>query len=1144
MKSNSGHIRLSASDLSNHLACHHLTSLDLAVAIGERAAPKWKSPDAEVLQQRGMEHEEAYLKHLEAAGLAITDLREIDSDERAFAETCAAMDKGVAVIAQATLANGRWFGKSDVLRRVERPSRLGDWSYEVYDCKLARETKATTILQLSLYSELLSNIQGVLPEWMYVVPPVQAFQTEPYRITDFAAYYRYVKARLGRAVESEAGGTSTYPDPNPHCSVCRWWLECDAQWRRDDHLSLVAGISKLQRKQLQIWEAVTVEQLASFPLPIQHHPEHGSKDGYVRVREQARVQVAGRHQGRPVHELLEILDERGLSRLPEPSSGDMFFDLEGDPFVGSGGREYLFGVVTEGEGGNAIYDSRWGTTPQEEKQAFEWFVDLVMSRWARYPAMHIYHFAPYEPSALKRLMGRYATREDEIDRMLRAGLLIDLHTVLKQAVRASVEEYSLKALEVFHGFGRTVPLDEARRAMRQVEHGLELGRPTEVDEAVWKTIQGYNADDCVSTRSLRNWFESERRVLEQAGHKMPRPPVSEGAPPEAVDERQLRVAALVAELQAGVPAEIDERTDEQRGRWLLADLLDWHRRESKADWWEYYRLRDLPDEDLVNERSGLGGLQFVERIGLEKKIPVDRYSFEKQDTDVRRGDKVCTRDNNFGQIVAIDLASRTVDIKKTKKAADSHPAAVFVDSRGPSSDTLAEALFRLGMWVKTNAVDAPGAYQAGRDLLLRQPPRLTTAAGALVRDGESTVDAAKRIAVSLDHSVLAIQGPPGAGKTYTGARMICELIRQKKKVGITAVSHKVIRNLLDEVLAAANHAGMTGVTCVQKVSETSEEDPPGITMTTDNAVALAALHNDGAAVVAGTAWLWSREDVAETLDVLFVDEAGQMSLANVLAVAQSAKSIVLLGDPQQLEQPLRGSHPEGAEASALEHLLAGEKTIPPDKGLFLEKTWRMHPKICRFTSEVFYEGRLASRDGLERQRIEGHPWLGDAGLWFIPVNHAGNQNASPEEVERVAGIVEGLLQPDVRWVDDKGGSRSLRLEDILIVAPYNAQVSDLSNCLKNARVGTVDKFQGQEAPVVIYSLTTSSPEDAPRGMEFLYSLNRLNVATSRARALVIVVGSPRLLEPECRSPRQMQLANALCRFAELAQTLEQATQAA
>jgi len=420
---------------------------------------------------------------------------------------------------------------------------------------------------------------------------------------------------------------------------------------------------------------------------------------------------------------------------------------------------------------------------------------------------------------------------------------------------------------------------------------------------------------------------------------------------------------------------------------------------------------------------------------------------------------------------------------------------------------------------------------------LRRPPRLADGAGPLIRSGESTVAAAKRIGASLDYSVLAIQGPPGAGKTYGGARMICELIQRGKKVGVTAVSHKVIRNLLDEVLRAAEEAGIKDLACVQKVSELSDEGsvPASLTEIKDNNKALANLKDGEANVLGGTAWLWSREECFQTVDVLFIDEAGQMSLANVLAMAQAAKSLVLIGDPQQLEQPLRGSHPEGAEVSALEHLLAGAKTITPDKGLFLEKTWRLHPKICDFTSEVFYEKRLDPREGLSNQRIEGHPWLGNAGLWFVQVNHEGNQNASPEEVERIAAIVDELLQPDVKWIDDRGRSRRLQLEDILIVAPYNAQVSDLLNRLRNEGVGTVDKFQGQEAPVVIYSLTTSSPEEAPRGMEFLYSLNRLNVATSRARALVILVGSPRLLEPECRSPRQMQLANALCRYAELAQ---------
>ena len=389
------------------------------------------------------------------------------------------------------------------------------------------------------------------------------------------------------------------------------------------------------------------------------------------------------------------------------------------------------------------------------------------------------------------------------------------------------------------------------------------------------------------------------------------------------------------------------------------------------------------------------------------------------------------------------------------------------------------------------------------------------------------------------NSVLAIQGPPGAGKTYGGARMICELIQRGKKVGVTAVSHKVIRNLLDEVLRAAEEAGIKSLVCAQKVNELSDEGslPAGLTEIKENDKALAKLQAGHANVLGGTAWLWSREDFFQTVDVLFIDEAGQMSLANVLAVAQAAKSLVLIGDPQQLEQPLRGSHPEGAEASALEHLLAGARTIPEDKGLFLEKTWRLHPKICDFTSEVFYDSRLEPREGLSNQRIEGHPELGNAGLWFVPVNHEGNQNSSPEEVERIGAIVGELLQPDVKWVDDKERSRPLQLEDILIVAPYNAQVSDLLNRIRNARVGTVDKFQGQQAPAVIYSLTTSSPEEAPRGMEFLYSLNRLNVATSRARAMVILVGSPRLLEPECGSPRQMQLANALCRYVELARVM-------
>ena len=1132
------YVRLSASDLSNHLACKHLTQLDLAVARGNRPAPSWRSPDLWVLQERGAAHEAAYVQSLTDKGLSVVDLSKVDNDGDALEQTRKAMLGGAQVIVQATLADGRSFGRADILQRIDRSSSLGAWSYEVYDCKLAQETKAGTILQLSLYSELVGKIQGFLPEWMYVVTPAGGFEVEPYRVTDFAAYYRQVKRQLESVTTLETTLPPTYPEPTPHCTECRWWRECDQQWRTDDHLSLVAGITRLQRKQLYIWEATTVERLAKFPLPIPQAPEYGSKEGYVRVREQARVQVDGRSKGQPVHEVLELEEGQGFCRLPEPSLGDIFFDMEGDPFVSPSGREYLFGFVTEDASGEPVYECKWAFTPREEKDAFQWFVGVVMRRWASHPDMHVFHFGAYEPASLKRLMGRHATCEDDIDRMLRAGLFVDLHTLFKQAVRASVEEYSLKALEVIHDFQRTVPLLEARPAIRRLEHHLELEKPGDLHESIREVVRGYNADDCLSTRSLRQWLEQRRTELLQLGQQIPRPVLSPGEAPKAVDERQQRVAGLVEELTRDAPADPQLRTPSHAALRLLADLLDWHRREDKADWWEFFRLKEAPEEDLFAEKSAVAGLKFVQRISLDGKLPVDRYSFEMQDVDIRAGETVHTKEARFGTVVSVDLANRTIDIKKTGKTAEFHASAVFAFDQ-VNAKALAESLCRLGTWVKTRGVDSSGPYRAARDLLLRRPPRLI-GGETLALPGEKTLDAAKRIVGSLDHSVLAIQGPPGAGKTYTGARMICELVRRGKKVGVAAVSHRVIRKLLEETLSAAKKERLTGLTCLQKVNEKSESAlPEGLNETDKNAVALAALEKGEHQVVAGTAWLWSREEFFESVDVLFVDEAGQMSLANVLAVAQAAKNIVLLGDPQQLDQPRKGSHPDGAEVSALEHILAGAKTIAKEKGLFLENTWRLHPKIRDFTSEVFYESRLQSRAGLENQKIEGHPLLTHSGLWFAPINHDGNQNSSPEEVNKIANIVESLLKPGVRWIDDSGRSRPLALSDILIVAPYNAQVSDLGGRLKKALVGTVDKFQGQEAPVVIYSLTTSSPEDAPRGMEFLYSLNRLNVATSRARAAVVVVGNRRLLEPECRTPHQMRLANALCRYVELAEVLGQ-----
>jgi predicted RecB family nuclease len=1143
VKLDTGTLRLSATDLANHLACRHLTWLDRGAAEGRWGPPKWFRPDAAVLRERGFEHERAYLAHLELQGRRITRLEEGVVDATALERTIAAMRSGAEVIVQATLIGGRWLGRADVLVQVDRPSNLGAWSYEALDTKLARETKAGAILQLCLYSDLLGGIQGMMPEHMHVVPRRSDFAPETHRVADYLAYYRLVRRRLELAVAGDGVTEDTYPEPVQHCEICRWFPKCDAQRRADDHLSLVAGISRLQMRELESREVEMLATLAVEPLPIRWKPARGARDGYVRVREQARIQLAGRSEHRPLHELLPIVPGRGLACLPAPSPGDLFLDLEADPYVDEGGIEYLFGwTIADAppagtlalEVGPPMYHCRWALDRAAERRGFEILIDTILARWAADPNMHVYHYGAYEPSAIKRLMGRYATRESQVDRLLRAGRFVDLHGVVKQSLRASVEEYSIKQLEPLYGFERAQPLDQAGAALRVIQRGLELGAAVSASDDHARAVEAYNREDCLSAHALRGWLE---RLRAESCPEMPRPVEEAGDPNAEISQRERRAHELAERLLAGVPDDAQQRSEEERARWLLANLLGWHRREEKAPWWEYFRLRELSDEELLDETAALSGLEFVERGPAAGRTPVDRYRFPAQETSIREDDKLhlpLPDGRGFGEVLRLDLVARTVDVKKRGTCTDLHPASVFTHDSVPTPEQ-AESLMRLGEWVASHGVDAPGPCRAARDLLLGRAPRLAGhAGGPLEAEGEGGVRAARRLALVLDQGALAIQGPPGSGKTYTGARMICDLVRAGKRLGVCAVSHKVIRNLLEAVVAAAREENVP-VRCLQKVPEAGLDVDPGIAETTENSDMLAALRSGRANVAGGTAWLWAREEFIEAVDVLFVDEAGQMSLANALAIAPCAKNVVLLGDPRQLEQPIKGTHPEGTAISALDHVLEGRMTIARDRGLFLEETWRLPPEICTFTSEMFYEARLRARVQPGRQVLLGGGAFDGAGLWFVPAAHDANQSACREEVDVVAELMKMLLDGNVRWRDREGEVRSLEPRDILVIAPYNAQVADLEPRLPaEVRVGTVDRFQGQEAPIVIYSLTTSTPEDAPRGMEFLYNPNRFNVATSRAKCACIVVGNPRLFEPDCRSPKQMKLANAFCRYLEVA----------
>ena len=1132
MKRIEDYLELSATDLIGYLNCRHLSELDRAVAEGALAKPKvWDHPLLQILWERGSVHEKNYVEHLTKIGLESVKIEGIDVTDEAVSQTLAAMKRGVQVIVQGALSHDQWVGRADILRRIEVPCAIGNWSYQVIDTKLARETKVGTVLQLCLYSDLLTKAQGLEPKYMYVIVPFSEFEPQQYRFADYAAYFRKVKSGLLAALAKQ-GTVETYPDPIEHCDMCRWREICDKRRRNDDHLCLVAGISKLQINELKQRGVTTVQGLAGMPFPLEWKPDHGAAESYGRIREQARVQVEAREAHEVKFELLQVENGFGLTRLPEPSNGDVFFDLESDPFVGEHGLEYLFGHLYIDETEQYVYRSEWAFARTEERQAFEDFVDFVKARWAQFPNMHIYHYAPYEPSALKRLMGRYATREEEIDQMLRAGLFIDLYQVVRLGLRASVESYSLKQLEPLYSFKRETLLTDANAALANLQANLELNDIPSITEGIKSTVIAYNNDDCRSTAGLRDWLETLRAQLVADGVDVPRPKSSAGSPSENVTDWLILINALVEQLSVDVPAEPEERNKQQQARWILANILDWHRREEKSVWWEYFRLADLSDEDLMDERAGLSGLSFLRQVGDTARAPIHRYRFPPQETELRGGEGLYVGKNKLGKVEAVSFDDCTVDIKKRQNSVATHPQAVFAHTY-VNVQVIKDSLVRLGKYVAQNGLAGEGPYLAARDLLLKEAPRV--GGQELHREEETTVEAAIRLCVHVDHGILPIQGSPGAGKTFTGARMICELVRQGKTVGITANSHKVIRNLIEAAIKAAGEMDLD-LQCCLKAAE-MERPQHCLSFARTNEDLFDALRT-GVSVGGGTAWLWSRPEAFETVDVLFVDEAAQMSLANVLAVSQAANAVVLIGDPQQLDQPMQGSHPEGTDISALDHILAGEQTISPDKGLFLPETWRLHPDISAYTSELFYESKLSSKAGLEIQIIRAAGPINGSGLRYLPVEHDGNQNCSPEEAQLLSSLVRDILVNNATWVDRNGDERPVTLGDIVIITPYNAQVFEIQQRLPGARVGTVDKFQGQEAPIAIYSTATSSHVNAPRGMEFLYSLNRLNVATSRAKCVSILVSSPRIFEAECRTPRQMQLVNAFCRYLEMADRLD------
>jgi len=1092
MQQRGSRLVLSPSDLNNFLACEHRTALDLARARGELTLHKRPRPDAELVAERGRQHEAAYLARLEAEG---RDIARIEDPGAATEATEAAMRAGREVIYQAAFRAGNWRGVADFLLRVPEPSELGEWSYEPADAKLATHPKPYFIFQLLFYAAMVAQLQGRTPERIHVV--LGTDEQRSFRPGDFQAYADRVQRRFLETLKAYRGGArAPYPYPVEHCAYCDWWARCRDRRRADDHLSLVAFLTRAQAIRLEAAGVRRVTQLAA--LTGDTAVPRISRSTLGGLRQQAWLQAESRELDRPLHELLPPEPGRGFARLPRPSPGDVFFDIEGDPYWGEEGLEYLLGSVTHGSAdGATAYGALWAHDRDGERASFERWVDWITARLAEHPDLHVYHYNHYEPTAIKTLMARYGTREAEVDDLLRRKVFVDLYTVVRQAMRIGTESYSLKAVEAMYPFERDAEVTEAGGSILAYQEYLESGDGAKLD-----AIADYNADDCRSTLALRDWLLDERGDVG----------FQEADPPSPQSEEQLArlrdLERLEAELLAGGP---------DPGRRLLADLLQFHRREARPEWWAFFeRLGRTPGELRDEDTEAIGELTPADDVPLGEiaQSYLHPLRFPPQQHKLGPGVAVDPETQKGHEIPRVDDAAGLVWLKRGKKAVNKPLPRALIPTK-PIPQTAQQAALRA---LAGEVIERGLGTGAAFDLLLRLPPR---------RDGETLAEQVS----NLGESALFIQGPPGSGKTHTGARLICRLLREGRRVGVAATSHKAIANLLDAVELAAAEEGLAfrGLKKSGGGNPESHYESAHIASAAANGAFPPA--DPAVTLIAGTPWLWAREELRGSVDVLFVDEAGQLALADALAIAGAGRGMVLLGDPQQLAHVSQGTHPRGSGASVLEHLLGERETVSPAEGVFLERTWRMHPDVCRFVSGAMYDGRLRPVEGGERQAIAS-PGLAGAGVRLLEVQHTENRQCSSEEADRIAEEVGRLLDGG-RFTDVRGEERALTLADILVVAPFNAQVRYLRDRLPDgARVGTVDKFQGLQAPVVFFSMTSSSGEDVPRGMDFLFSRNRLNVAVSRAQALAVVVCAPRLLWARCNTVEQMRLVNALCTFAE------------
>jgi uncharacterized protein len=1134
MKRLSGQLVYSPTDLVRYLASPFTSWMDrYCLENPGTVTPDKETEDEKLIAQTGDQHERAVLGEFKSSDANLVEVPKADPVV-AEATTRGALKAKAPIIYQAALAGGPFAGFADFLI-LDTAGR-----YEVWDTKLARSPKPYYAVQLCCYSEMLAEMTGdPLPTRFGIILGTK--DKVEFRVEDFIHYYRCVKASFLALQRGFTGKLTDRPEPLPGADHGRWTSHAKQFFKDTDHLVQVAGISVGQIKKLKKTGIATVEALAAASGKA---VPKLANESFEKLVAQARLQCltrADRKENPEAPPRYEVLPQAGangepvgLATLPPDHPADIFFDMEGYPLL-AGGLEYLFGACwRNGDKGSLGFNDWWAHDRSEEKLAFEGFVDWVFARWRQNPGMHIYHYAAYEVSAVRRLSTRHDTRQDEVDELLRNEVFVDLYQIVRHELRVGEDSYSIKAIELLYRPKRTTEVATAVGSVVQYSRWIGSKQPRDWQASpILKGIRDYNEDDCKSTAELLHFL----RKLGDTHPAVGPLPVAATAPstPKVLPPEVVARLETAARLRAqGDPISV-----------VLADLIDFHRREEKPMWWRMFDRAKATPEELRDDPGCIQGVQAVASPAAEKQSLVQTYRFDpSQECKLAAGDKskVMFAHNLEAKFTlsALDASDGSLQLKIGKKSLNEKLGGAFPQHGSLLQDeyvpagVIQTALTEVAAGHLSKNLHAPVSA-----LLNRVSP-----AAPIQSAGESATQAAIRVTGSMSGGCLVVQGPPGTGKTYTASRVIMALLAAGKRVGIASNSHKAVVNLLLATGDAAREGGhlLRGIEVGGEGEGPLFSSNPALKYVKDTGEAFGAY---AGGVLGGTAWLFSRPEWEGELDFLFIDEAGQVSLANALAMGRCAQNLVLLGDQMQLEQPVQGSHPGDAGLSALQYALKDLAASRPDSpvfhtvvagdfGLFLGETRRMHPTVCRFISESIYEGRLGSHADCARQNVAVPPGASglvtrENGIVFSGIEHDGDIQQSDEEVERVRAIYRELVGR--LYTAKDGTQRPLALGDFLFISPYNAQVRALQDALPaGARVGSVDKFQGQEAPVCILSLCSSYGEYGSRGLAFILDRNRVNVAISRAQCLAVVVADPRIAATTPGSLDEMMLTNLFCKL--------------